>query len=267
MSEDAAPLREDAVLKLGSATKFITSIALLQCVDNGLVGLDEPISRILPELAGKDILEDVEGPKLFTRPSTSAITARHLLTHMSGLGYWFTNPVLTKWKASGAQKDSRKLTERYDYPLVFEPGEGWLYGNSLDWAGVAVSRMNDDMTLEDYMIENIWKRVGRSAPYPTFHLSRHPEYEARLMQAAERTADGGLRASTGQSFCLHLDDDEGGAGLVVTMSDYVAVLQDLVSDDPRLLKPETISRMFEPRELHTPLVDFMPHLLPVLRFS
>lgn len=248
MSEDAAALREDAVLKLGSATKLMTSIALLQCVDAGLVGLDEPISRVLPELRGKEILERVEGSELFTRPSSADITARHFLTHMSGLGYWFTNPLLMKWRASGAQKDSNRLTEKYDYPLVFEPGGGWLYGVNLDWAGVAVSRLHDGVALEEYMVENIWKRVGRSGPYPTFHLPRRPDYEARLMQAAERTPGGGLKASDGQNFCLHLDDDEGGAGLVATMGDYIAVLQDLVSDAPRLLRPETISKMFEPRE-------------------
>lgn len=167
---------------------------------------------------------------------------------MSGLGYWFTHPLLMKWKKSGAQKESEKLTERFDYPLIFEPGEGWLYGNNLDWAGVAVSRLNNDVTLEEYMIEKIWKIVGRSAPYPTFHLSKHPEYEARLMQAAQRGTSGGLTPSNGLSFCAHLDDDEGGAGLAATMGDYIAILHDLVSDSPRLLKPETISMMFEPRE-------------------
>lgn len=235
------------MLKLGSATKLLTSIALLQCVDKGLIGLDEPISRVLPELQGKDILERVEGSKLFTRPSTAEITARHLLSHMSGLGYWFTHPLLMKWRASGAQKESNRLTERLDYPLVFGPGEGWLYGCNLDWAGVAVSRLNNGSSLEDYMIENIWKRVGRSAPYPTFHVSKHPEYEARLMQTAERTPDGGLKHSNGHAFCAGLDEDEGGAGLTVTMDDYVAVLQDLISDTPKLLKPQTISMMFEPQ--------------------
>lgn len=172
---------------------------------------------------------------------------------MSGLGYWFTNPLLMQWRASAAsaaQKESRRLTERFDYPLVFEPGSGWLYGNSLDWAGVAVSRLNDGVTLEDYMVENIWKRVGRPAPYPTFHVSKKAEYGARLMKAAERTPDGGLKESDGLGFCAHLDDDEGGSGLSVTMGDYVSVLQDLISEAPKLLKPETISMMFEPRELH-----------------
>lgn len=231
----------------------MTSIALLQCVERGLLSLDEPISRILPELQSKSILERVEGSELFTRPSKAEITARHLLTHMSGLGYWFTHPLLMKWKASGARKESRKLTEQFNYPLVFDPGEGWLYGNSLDWAGVAVSRLNNNVTLEDYMIDNIWKTVGRSDPYPTFHLSRHPEYEARLMQAAERTPSGGLTASNGLSFCAHLDDDEGGAGLTATMGDYVAVLRDLISDAPKMLKPETISMILEPRKLGFPV--------------
>lgn len=247
VSDNAEPLREDAVLKMGSATKFMTSVALLQCVEKGLIGLDEPISRVLPELQGKPILEGVEGSKLVTRPSTAEISARHLITHMSGLGYWFTHPLLMKWRQSYPGKDSNRLTERFNYPLVFEPGQGWLYGNSLDWAGVAVSRLNGGISLENYMIENMWKRVGRSAPYPTFHVSKHPDYEARLMKAAKRTSTGGLEPSTGPMFQVGLEDDEGGAGLVLTMDDYLAILQDLVSDTPNLLKPEMISMMLEPQ--------------------
>lgn len=235
------------MLKLGSASKFLTSIALLQCVETGLIGLDEPVDRVLPELKGKMILERVDGSELVTRPSSTSITPRHLLTHMSGLGIWFIHPMLMKWKTSGHSKDSNRLTERFDYPLVFEPGQGWAYGVSLDWAGVAISRLHGGITLEAYMIENIWKRVGRPGPYPTFHLSKHPDYEARLMQAAQRTPSGGLTQSAGQAFSANLDDDEGGSGLSVTMADYVAVLQDLVSDAPKLLRPETVSMMFEPQ--------------------
>lgn len=221
---------------------------MLQCIDEGLIGLDESLNHILPELKDKEILEGVEGATPITRPNTVAITPRHLLAHMSGLGYWFIHPLLMKWRATSALKDSPVLTERFDYPLVFEPSQGWLYGCNLDWAGVVVSRLHGGaITLEEYMIENIWKRVGRTAPFPTFHVEKHPEYEARLMQSAERTPAGGLAATGGQAFCLHLDADEGGAGLTVTMADYLAVLQDLVSDAPRLLRPETIAKMLEPQ--------------------
>lgn len=232
---------------------MLTSIALLQCIDAGLLTLDEPISRVLPELHHAPILEHVEGSEITTRPNTTEITARHLLTHTSGLGYWFTHPLLAKWKAARGVADdqARTVAERLAYPLMFEPGKGWLYGCGLDWAGLAVSRLHGGVSLEAYMVEHIWKPVGRTAPFPTFHLARHPDYESRLMQSAQRTPEQGGLKHADVTYCAGLDDDEGGAGLAVTMGDYVAVLQDLVSDAPVLLKPETIAAMFEeqlPRE-------------------
>ena len=189
-SPDASPLREDAVLKLGSATKLITSIALLQCVNKGLIHLDEPLTKILPEFNGKEILTEVSGSDLTFEPSKNGITARHLLTHTSGLGYRFTHRLL-RLRAESRNQDklSYRVTERYMMPLVFEPGTGWLYGCSLDWAGVVVSRLHHGMSLEDYMVENIWKKLGLSSPFPRFNISRHPEYNARVMQY-EQTMDG-----------------------------------------------------------------------------
>lgn len=128
--------------------------------------------------------------------SKNDITARHLLTHTSGLGYWFTHQLLKQWAESPAgkrHKDSYRVTERYMTPLVFEPGTGWSYGCSLDWAGVVVCRLHNGMSLEDYMVENIWKKLGLSSPFPKFNISKHPEYNARLMQGAERTYDGRLQ--------------------------------------------------------------------------
>lgn len=143
-------------------------------------------------------------------------------------------------------EDARTIPQRLAYPLVFEPGTAWLYGCGLDWAGVAVSRLHGGVSLEEYMVEHIWKPVGRTAPFPTFHLARHPEYEARLMQSAQRVpTDGKLKHAPDATYCAGLDDDEGGAGLAVTMDDFVAVLGDLVSDTPMLLKPETIAAMLE----------------------
>lgn len=168
-----------------------------------------------------------------------------------------------KWKAAGGWKDSAKLTERLDYPLLFEPGQGWQYGCNLDWAGVAVSRLNGGVSLEDYMIEHIWKAVGRTAPFPTFHIAAHPEYERRLLQSAERTLEGGLKHTSGMAYCANLDEDEGGAGLSVVMSDYLAVLRDLISDAPRLLAPETVGAMFEPQlPRDAPAIPMLQQLRP-----
>jgi CubicO group peptidase (beta-lactamase class C family) len=249
VSADASPLREDAVLKVASCTKLITSIALLQCVEKGLLSLDEPLDKILPELADKEILTGESEMGFTFKPSKNKITARQLLTHTSGLGYSFISPLLMKWLDSPAQafrKDSQIITEKYNYPLLYEPGTGWTYSSSLDWAGVVVRRLHGGISLEDYMIEHIWKPVGLASPFPTFAISQHPEYKARLMQAAERTPDGELKP---QSFWFgdNSVDQEGGAGLALTVKDYLAVLTDLISDSPKLLKPETISMMLTPQ--------------------
>ncbi|KAH8878541.1 beta-lactamase/transpeptidase-like protein [Thozetella sp. PMI_491] len=249
LADDAKPLREDAVFKIGSATKLLASIALLQCIDRGLISLDEPLTHIIPELDGKEVVSAASGGGLAFDPSKNKITARQLLTHTSGLGYPFTHPLLGQWRMSPAgqvHKDSRIVPDRYNAPLAFEPGQGWLYGSSLEWAGVVVRRLHGGMSLEDYMNDNIWKRVGLSSPFPTFNISKFPDYHARMMRAAERTPEGGLRP---YEFPMGDNpyDQEGGSGLALTAKDFLAVLADLVSDAPKLLKSETIAMMFTPQ--------------------
>ncbi|KAL6230659.1 hypothetical protein BDW75DRAFT_60265 [Aspergillus navahoensis] len=265
VSPDAQPLREDAVLRMASATKLISSIALLQCVENGLIRLDEPLTGLLPELAEKQILTDVVGSDLVLEPSKVPITARHLLTHTSGLGYYFTNRLLAlraEARRRAGVQSSLQITDRFDIPLVFEPGTGWLYGCSLDWAGVAVSRLNGDISLEQYMVENIWQKLGLTAPFPRFNITRHPEYLARAMGGAQQTPEGRLERLDTWIFD-NPDDQEGGAGLSCTAKDYVAVLADLVSDSPKLLKPEAIADMFTPQlEPKSTSVDMLLQLRP-----
>ncbi|GMG32708.1 unnamed protein product [Aspergillus oryzae] len=247
LSADAVPLDESPVLKLASATKLITSIALLQCIEKGLITLDSPLTEILPEFADIQILTDVSGSDFTFKPSKTAITARHLLAHTSGLGYPFTNRLLgLRAQARKTLKPSLRVTEKYRYPLVFEPGTGWLYGCSLDWAGVVVSRLHDGISLEEYMIDNIWKKVGLSAPFPRFNISTHREYNARIMHGAVQTSDGRLEPCDSWAFD-NPEDQEGGSGLSSTAKDYLAVLADLISESPKLLKPETITEMFTPQ--------------------
>nr|P0CU81.1 RecName: Full=Acyltransferase calJ; AltName: Full=Calbistrin biosynthesis cluster protein J [Penicillium decumbens] len=261
----ASPLREDVVLKVASATKLITSIALLQCIDKGLIDLDEPVTKVLPEFDQKQILTDVSGSDLVLEPSKTPITARHLLTHTSGLGYPFTHRLLrlrAEVRNRAGVSPSLRVTERYEMPLVFEPGTGWLYGCSLDWAGVIVSRLHGGISLEQYFVENIWQRLGLSEPFPCFNIARHPEYNARVMGGAIQTPEGRLQPKDHWAFD-NPEDQDGGSGLSCTTKDYVAVLADLVSDSPKLLKPATIAEMFTPQlEAKSPGVQMLLGLRP-----
>ena len=231
---------------MASATKLITSIALLQCVERGLFDLDEPLTDIAPEFKDREILTHVEDGHCSRVKSRVPITARHLLSHTSGFGYAFTHQLLMR--RAQTQKDepkTLKVPERYDMPLVFEPGTGWLYGCSLDWAGAIVSRVHNGMTLDEYFVENVWKPLGLSAPFPRFNIARHPDYNARLLRAVKLVGNT-LEHQDVWGFDNPVGQD-GGAGLSATAKDFTAVLADLISETPRLLKTSTIDTMFVPQ--------------------
>jgi CubicO group peptidase (beta-lactamase class C family) len=86
---------------LASMTKLLTTVAALQCVEKGLFGLDEPISKILPAWANRFILtgfNDSTGEPLF-RKATKVVTLRHLLTHTSGMALEQAHPLLARWRS------------------------------------------------------------------------------------------------------------------------------------------------------------------------
>jgi CubicO group peptidase (beta-lactamase class C family) len=223
-------------------------------VERGLVGLDDSVFEMLPELAKLQIISSPDEGKtlLYTKP-TKQITLRHLLTHSSGLGYDMISPLLMTWRAEKGQESmgypiSGTVPECFSMPLLFEPGEGWVYGPGLDWAGYLIKRLDGNISLEEYFVENIFKPIGRTAPFPTFDIAKHPEIKARLVITGERQADGSLKPTIAP-YGENPKDEHGGTALALTVPDYTAVLADLVSDTPKLLKPETITAMFTPQFL------------------
>lgn len=258
LAPDAPPVSADATFWLASCTKLAASIAALQCVERGLFTLDEPVDKILPELASPQIVSSTDDNKTVSlAPAKTKITLRHLLTHTSGFAYEWAQPGLAAWRASnGSGQTMRDLagtvTKLYDHPLLFEPGEGWAYGPGIDWAGVMVERANGGVTLGDYMLENIFGRlgggdVGRST---TFRLHSAAAKEAkirdRLLPNANRQEDGTL-VEKAYGFSEDVQEDSGGAGWYSSVPDYVAILQDLISAEPKLLKKKNLEEwLFKP---------------------
>jgi CubicO group peptidase (beta-lactamase class C family) len=241
----------DTLLKLASCTKLITSIAALQCVERGLIDLDEPVSRILPELAHSKVIswdDEAAGTVTVTEAKT-AITLRHLLTHSSGLSYEPWNPLLQAWRKSTGQEPVMMAmgdpAAALQIPLVFEPGQGWSYGVSLDWTGVLVNRLSK-ITLGEYFVENIFKVVGRTAPFPVFNLKRHTELWEQRMGGGLRNSSGGLDVEALVGFEEN-GGEYGGHGLSGTSEDFFAVIQDLASPSPKLLGPEIMVALFTPQ--------------------
>src|SRR6266487_1906881 len=132
------------------------------------------------------------------------------------------------------------------YPLVFEPGEGWAYGAGLDWAGKAVERLNGNIGLGEYMKIHIWEPLGMNST--TFRLSENESMRERLAKLTARLPSGALTAAEAPFWPeADVPDDCGGSGLFSCASDYIKVLASILKNDGKVLKPESVSKMFEPQ--------------------
>lgn len=133
--------------------------------------------------------------------------------------------------------------------MLFEPGEGWVYGASLDWAGKAVERVNGGMKLEEYFKANIFEPLGMK------HTTLRPSQNKYIL---DNKPESTTRAPTGEliptpvpvvEFMQPLKpfDDYGGHGLWSTPTDYIKFLICILKNDGKLLAPETVSKMLEPQ--------------------
>lgn len=221
-------------------------------MERGQIGLDDEVSRVLPELAQTEIIDaavpGAEEGKLFKlQPTKKSITLRQLITHSSGIPYDMFDPVLLAWRASRGEQPmglSGQVLKAYATPLLFEPGEGWAYGGGVDWAGVMAGRLNGGITLEEYMQKNICEPLGMNST--TYRLADHPDIKARLAKMSIRKPDGTLQQGD-RPYPDPAAEDVGGAGLYTSVSDYVKLLGDLLKDDPVILKRQTVDQMFTPQ--------------------
>lgn len=217
---------------------------MLQCVEKGLIGLDDPVGSVLPELENPDIIKAKPDGLFELVPAKSKITLRHLVTHTSGLSYDAMHPILVAWRKSRGERPlvmSGKVAEAFTLPLLFEPGSSWVYGSGLDWVGVLVERLNGNTKLAAYMQDNLFKSLGLRSS--TFHPSTRPDILTNLAQMWHR-ADTGELSPIPSPYPLDAQDDSGGMGLITSTSDFISILQDLLKEKPVLLKPDSVAAMF-----------------------
>lgn len=139
-------------------TKLMTSVAVLQCVEQGKLDLDKDIRPLLPDMGKYGIItgfDDEKNLPIFETDSTP-ISLRMLLTHTSGHEYDWLNPLLGKWRASRNEIpwSGPLLTDKSAIPLIFKPGTNFAYSGGCDWAGRAVETATG-MTLEEFVQKHI----------------------------------------------------------------------------------------------------------------
>jgi methyl acetate hydrolase len=241
--EGAAGLAPDALFRIASMTKTVTSVAAMQLVERGKLSLEAPVPAIDPALASPQVLDgfDAAGaPRL--RPAKRPITLRHLLTHTAGFCYEIWDADMARYvPASGMPSTTTGKVAALRMPLVFDPGERWEYGINIDWVGRIVEAVSGQ-TLDAYFSEHIFAPLGMADT----GFVASPGQRARQVFVHQRQADGGLVRQP-------LDPPPspefwaGGGGLLSTGRDYLTFLEMLLragrGKDAQILRADTVELM------------------------
>jgi len=239
----SARMTVDTVGYIASMTKALTGAAAMQLVERGKLKLDSPAAEVVPALADAKVLMgfDASGkPKL--RPPKRPITLRHLLTHTSGFGYeiWSTD-ILRYNEATGTPSIFTSKNGALTAPLLCDPGEGWVYGIGIDWAGKMVEAASGQ-DLGAFMKENLFDPLGMNST--TFKLT--DEIRSRRISMHTRQPDGSLKVYPWE-FDQNPEFLQGGGGLYGTMPDYLnftrMILHHGKFNGQQVLKPETVAMM------------------------
>ena len=241
---DGPAMTRDTVFRVASMVKLMTSVAALQLVEQNRLSLDAPVPEIDPAVGSPKVLEgfDTKGLPLL-RAATRPITLRRLLTHTAGFTYRLWDAKAVQYAASINQLTPAQKILAARSPLMFDPGERWQYGTSIDWVGRIVEFVSGE-PLDVYFRKHIFDPLGMKDT--TFIIS--PRQQEREASVHRRKADGSLAAqpmeprSTKQTF-------SGGGGIYSTGPDYLALIRTLLRggslDGTRILRPETVALMGE----------------------
>jgi methyl acetate hydrolase len=241
--DKSEPMTLDSVFRIASMTKTITGAAAMQLVENGRIGLEQPMGDVLPVIKDVKVLEGFNGdgtPRL--RGPKSPITLRHLLTHTSGYGYDIFNPDLARYvQTAGLPSILSRKNDALRVPLLFDPGSGWEYGIGLDLVGKVIEEVTGE-DLESYFRRHILDPLGM---HDTSFLLRN--------DMARRLAGTHMRDPDGKPIAISIEPLEeaefhtGGAGLFSTAPDYLIFTRMLLASGTfngvEVLKPETVELM------------------------
>jgi CubicO group peptidase (beta-lactamase class C family) len=256
-------LKSEAIYRIASQTKAITSVAIMMLFDEGKLLLDDPVSKYIPAFKKQVVLDKFnEADTTYTTvPAKKEVTIRELLTHTSGIGYAQigsreSNAIYAKARlTSGVGVDNDTLLSAMNrlaaLPLMHQPGERWTYGLNTDLLGALVEVISG-MSLDDYFRTKIFQPLGMNDTYfqvPAQKAQRlvklykeeaGNKYVESMEMVLNNKVDGNYPLKPQNYF-------SGGAGLSSSIMDYGIFLQMLLNggvyDGKRLLGSNTVRMM------------------------
>jgi CubicO group peptidase (beta-lactamase class C family) len=245
------PMRADAVFRIYSMTKPVTTVAVMQLVERGRLRLDDPVSKYIPSFAGAKVYTGggMRAPVL--RAVRAPVTIAHLLTHSAGLTYGVFGNTAVDSMYRNARLDRPELTiaqladSLARLPLLFEPGTRWNYSLAIDVLGRVVEAASGK-PLDRYFEEEIFAPLGMRST--AFHAT--PSMNGRITALFSAGRGGGLRSAPSLLAPIYEPEAKlllGGQGLLSTIPDYLRFAQMLLNggelDGHRVLKRETVAAM------------------------
>ena len=134
-------LTPDTRLRIASMTKMVATVAALQQLERGNLDLDAPVASYCPDFADLQVLEGFDGDAPRLRAPESQATVKHLVTHTSGLAYWFFNADIVRWEeVTGTPNVLSGSNAIFTAPLVADPGNRYEYGINTDGSAASSRR-------------------------------------------------------------------------------------------------------------------------------
>ncbi len=258
------PLKRDAIFRIASQTKAITSVAVMMLYEQGKFLLDDPISKYLPEFKNPKVLDkfNKDDSSYTTVPAKREVTIRDLLTHTSGIGYaQIGTPEMNAIYAKagvvgGIGVDKIVLADKMKIlggmPLFNQPGEKWTYGLNDDVLGYLIEVVSG-ISFDAFLKKNIFDPLGMKDTY--FYLPKE-KYGRLAMLYSEDSTQHIIKAQEHSQINGDFYRDyptmrgtyfSGGGGLSSTAYDYAIFMQMMINggeyNGKRLLSRNTVRMM------------------------
>lgn len=245
---------EDAIFRIASMTKPITSVAFMQLVEQGKVALTDPVAKYIPEFAKLGVFVAGGGNVPFvSRPPASPMRIVDLLRHTAGFTYSFQerSNIDAAHRKTDVESWSRNTSQSFidilaEIPLEFDPGTEWNYSVATDIVGVLIERISG-LSLPDYFRQHIFAPLGMDDTafmVPADKAGRLPEAYVFDAEAKLKLSD---KAGPESLWAKGWSFNSGGGGLASTVADYHRFCRMLLNggalDGVQIISPKTLELM------------------------
>ena len=252
---DGAPMARDSIFRLASITKPITAVAVMMLVEDGRIALHDPVDEWLPELAQPNVVRTPSSAVDDVVPATRPITVFDLLTSRAGYGFPSDFTLPAAQRLFPVQKDGREpqrfpppdewMAELSEVPLLYQPGDAWLYDTCSVLQGVLITRVSGQ-SLPEFLAARVFQPLGMVDT--GFHVPADKRERLTSYYKAGRTGSPELADGPDGQWSRPPAFPLGNGGLAGTADDWLAFGRMLLAggtavDGRRLLSADSVQLM------------------------